>query len=154
MLATDAITAAASWRPQEFGDRRASDVDDPIVEPLWTGPRVLAFAGPGRTSLTDVEGEVVDHHGDLPAALVEASGGATVLLEAVLTKEPLQRPEDLAVRDGLAVPKVSRAATQLIIGDRGRRTDRLVDRVEEAKQRIADSPFVEVALVTVDLIWL
>jgi hypothetical protein len=154
MLATDAITAAAAWRPQEFGDRRAGDVEDPIVEPLWTGPRVLALATNGTATLTDVGGQQIDGHDDLRAALLEATAGATVLVEAVLTREPLQSPADLAARDGLAVPKASRMATQLVVGDRGSRKDRLADRVDEVKQRTAESPFVEVALVAVDLIWL
>jgi len=56
MLATDARTAAKTWRPQEFGGRRASNVPDPIVEPLWNGPRVLALVANGEATLTDLDG--------------------------------------------------------------------------------------------------
>jgi hypothetical protein len=154
MLATDALTAAQTWRPQEFGDGRARDVDDPIVEPLWTGPRVLAFVGNDQAALSDVDGEAVLIRNDLRAALIEAVDGATVLIEGTLTPEPLQAPDDLAAREGLALPKPSRVATQLLIGDRGDRKDRLVARIEEVQRRATDRLQDEVALVAVDLVWL
>ena len=55
-------SAAATWRPQLFGDKRAATIEDPIVEPLWTGPRVLAFVDRGSVRLTDADGDAVEGH--------------------------------------------------------------------------------------------
>lgn len=154
MLATDARTAAATWQPQQFGNRRAAEIDDPIVEPLWTGPRALVFVTGGEASLTDVDGEPITGHEDLARELVEASAEATVLLEGTLTREPLQGPADLAVRETVPIPKASRVATQLIVGDRGDRKDRIAEHVDEARRRSSNDALRDVAFVAVDLLWL
>jgi hypothetical protein len=36
--------AIEDWRPQRFGHRSAAHVDDPLVEPVWEGVRVLVHA--------------------------------------------------------------------------------------------------------------
>jgi len=154
MLATDARTAAATWRPQQFGNRRAATIEDPIVEPLWTGPRAFAFITGGEATLTDVDGEPFEGHDELAGELVASSAGATLLLEGTLTPEPLQAPGDLAARETVPIPKPSRVATQLIVGDRGDRKDRIAEHVEEARRRTSDDRFTEVAFVAVDLLWL
>ena len=154
MLATDARSAAKTWRPQEFGGKRASSVPDPIVEPLWTGPRVLALIANGDAILTDADGEVVTRDDAPRDALLEASRGSTILVEGTLTPEPLQRLDDLAPRDGVAVPTPGRMARQMLIGDRGDRKDRLAAHVEALERRARIDPFAEVAFVAVDLIWL
>lgn len=154
MLASDAAAAASTWRPQLFGDRRAADVADPLVEPLWTGPRVLAFVADDEARLTDIDGAVVEGREDILAALVEAAGGATILLEAVLTPEPLQAAADIAAREQLAIPKASSTVGQMMVGERSGRKDRLQSHADEAKLRSASGLSVPVALVAVDLLWL
>jgi ATP dependent DNA ligase domain len=154
MLASDALAAATTWRPQEFGARRAADVPDPLVEPLWTGIRLLSFVHDGQVSFTDVFGEPIEGHDDVRAELSAAAAGATVLLEAVLTTEPLQSPIDMAGREQVKTPKASRALGAMVVGDRGDRKDRLAEQVDDAQRRMVDNPFVPVALVAVDLLWL
>ena len=92
MLASDVVAAASTWRPQLFGDRRAADIQDPIIEPLWTGLRVLAYVSGGEARLTDVDGEPIDTHPDIVEELIAAAGGATLLLEGALSPEPLRHP--------------------------------------------------------------
>ena len=46
-----------SWRPQRFGRRASRHVDDPLVEPLWSGLRVLAYVEPSGAELLDADGE-------------------------------------------------------------------------------------------------
>jgi hypothetical protein len=154
MLATDVVTAARTWRPAEYGDRRAADIDDALVEPLWTGPRVLALVAGSTASMTDSGGDPVEDREDILAALVDAAGGATLLLEGVLTPEPLQGVEDVAGRDAVPVPKPGQMATQMIIGDRAGRKGELDARLDDVRRRLADDPRVEVALVAVDLLWI
>ena len=154
MFATDAGTAAATWRPQQFGDRRANTIEDPIIEPLWTGPRVLAFVDRDTVRLTDAEGGEVEGHEQIRADLAEAAAGATVLLEAYLTPEPIQAMTEIARRDGPAVPQPGQVLTAMVFGERGTRSARHADRTDEAKRRALARPPSDVALVAVDLLWL
>jgi hypothetical protein len=154
MLATDALAAATTWRPQEFGAKRAADVPDPLVEPLWAGIRILAFVADGDVRFRDVFGDPVEGHDDVRAELLASSAGSTVLVEGVLTAEPLQSTTDVAAREKIATPKASRALGTMVVGDRGNRKDRLADRVDEVKKRTADNPFIPMAMVAVDLLWL
>lgn len=154
MLATDAASAAATWRPQLFGNRKARQIADPIVEPLWTGPRLLAFVDGGAARLTDVDGDPIDDELAIEAALVEAAAGATLLLEVFLTPEPLQAVADIADRDVIATPKVGDAVTQMILGSRGERKIRLIERRDEARRRTVEGADDRLALVAVDLVWL
>lgn len=154
MFATDAGTAAETWRPQQFGDRRANDIADPVIEPLWTGPRVLALVDGDTVRLTDAEGAVVDGHEEIRDDLAEAVGGATILVEAYLTPEPIQAMADVARRDRPTVPQPGQVLTAMVFGQRGDRSGRLADRTEEAKRRSLEGSASDVALVAVDLLWL
>ena len=154
MLATDALSAAATWRLQLFGDRRAAAIVDPIVEPLWTGPRILAFATGDAVTLTDAGGDPVEGHAEIRRALLDAAGGATVLIEAVLTPEPIQSTDAIAERDHVTPPKPADAMTQMIVGSRGDRKDRILRNVDEARARQFGGTKDRVALVAVDLMWL
>ena len=154
MLTSDAAAAAASWRPQEFGDKRATRIEDPIVEPLWTGPRVLAFVDGETVRLTDADGKPVEGFADVHDAIREAAAGATMLIEGFLTPEPLQAAADIAGRDVVATPKPGDAMTQMILGSRGDRKDRLADRAEEARLRSLEAVDERLAFVAVDLLWL
>lgn len=154
MLASDVASAAATWRLQRFGDKRAATIEDPIVEPLWTGPRVIAFVDGASARLVDAEGEVVDGYEDVADALRVAVAGATVLIEAFLTPEPIRRAPDLAGRDIVSIPKPGQAMTQMIIGVRGERKERLAQEQNEARQRTIDGADDQLALVAVDLLWL
>jgi len=156
MFAPDAGTAAGSWRPQQFGDRRAAEIDDPIIEPLWTGPRVLALVDRGTVRVTDIEGLAIDGHHEIRDGLIEAAAGTTILLEAYLTAEPIQDPGDLAAREDVPIPQPGKALTQMAFGQRSAKAVRLETRTEEARRRSAAASMPEhaVALVAVDLLWL
>jgi len=157
MLATDPGTAAAIWRPQQFGKRRANEIENPIVEPLWTGPRVLALVDGQGVRMMDEEGVEATGLDAIERDLVEAAGGATLLLEAYLSPEPMQPPAVLARLDEPEFPPAGQALTQMMFGRRSNRTKRLADDVEERRQRsleALDGRADEVAFVAVDLLWL
>lgn len=154
MLASDAASAAATWRPQLFGDKRAASIADPIIEPLWTGPRILAFSDGSIVRLSDADGSPIAGHADIVGALREAAAGATVLIEAFLTSEPIQAATTIAARDSVALPKPGQAMTQMIVGSRGDRKDRLAEQREEARRRTVEGTDDRVAFVAVDLLWL
>jgi hypothetical protein len=154
MLASNPQSAIAVWRPQGFGDRRARDIVDPIVEPLWTGPRILAFANGSDVRLIDADGEDIDGFDAISDALAAAAGGATVLIEAYLTAEPIQKPSTIAGRDSVTMPTPAKALSQMIVGSRGDRKDRAQAQLEEAHMRTLEGTVHDVALVAVDLLWL
>jgi hypothetical protein len=153
MLATDAGAAATTWRPQEYGAKRAADIRDPIVEPLWNGLRVLAFVANGEARFIDVYGDDVDGHEDVAEQLVTASSARTALFEGYLTPEPLRQADDIATRERIGPPATGKTLTTMVVGDRGDRKDRLADWAEEAERR-SENPTVPVAFVAVDLLWL
>ena len=154
MIASDVVAATAAWRPQLFGDKRAQSIVDPIIEPLWTGPRILALVDGSTVRLTDADGDAIDSQPEIVDALREAAAGATVLLEAFLTAEPIQTTTAIAARDAVTVPKPGQAMTTMIMGSRGDRKDRLAKQVEEARLRRVDGADEPLALVAVDLLWL
>lgn len=154
MLATDVITAARTWRPAEFGDRRAADIDEALVEPLWTGPRVLALVQDGKAEISDEGGDRVDGREEIEAELVEAAGGATLLLEGVLTDEPLQGVEEVGGRDTVTVPTPGDLASQMLLGDRVARKGDLDARLGDMRRREVDDQRIDVAFVAIDLLWI
>ncbi|HEX5825021.1 MAG TPA: hypothetical protein VFY18_11240 [Candidatus Limnocylindrales bacterium] len=154
MFATDAGTAADTWRPQQFGDRRAHDIDDPIIEPLWTGPRVLALVDHDTVRMTDVDGADVVGHEEIRDDLARTAGSSTILVEAYLTPEPIQAMTEIASRDQPLVPPPGQVLTGMVFGQRGERPGKLAERTEEARRRTLDGMTTDVALVAVDLLWL
>lgn len=154
MIATDAVAAAAAWRPQLFGGRRARSIADPVIEPLWTGPRILAFVDRDEVTLTDSDGARIDGLDAIVAELREAAGGATLIVEAALSSEPLQALEDIAARGRVPIPESNEFLTQMVVGSRGERRARHAARAEEARRRTLAGVDDDVALVAVDLVWL
>jgi hypothetical protein len=154
MFATDAGTAAETWRPQQFGNRRASDIENPVIEPLWTGPRVLALVDRNTVRMTDVDGVEVEGHEDIRGDLAEAAAGATLLVEAYLTPEPIQALTEVARRDAPVIPQSGEVLTAMVFGQRGNRSERLANRTDEARRRSVEGSASDVALVAVDLLWL
>jgi hypothetical protein len=154
MIASPAVSAAASWRPQLFGDKRAAAIADPIIEPLWTGPRILALVDGSTVRLTDSDGDPIDDQPEIIEALRDATGGATTLLEGFLTDEPIQDADEIAGREAVTLPKPGEAMTGMIFGMRGERKDRLLKQQEEARKRTIGGSLDRLALVAVDLLWI
>lgn len=113
--APDALADPRSWRPQAFGKRGFRDVADPIVEPLWSGLRVLAHVRPGGVTIVDETGAEQRHR-----ALAEAIGGALAADEAVLdgylTRDAAQTGEGIGGGDGIEAPTPGQVARQMILG--------------------------------------
>ena len=154
MIASDAVSAAASWRPQQFGDKRAASIVDPIIEPLWTGPRIMALGDGATVRLTDEHGIPIEGYTEIVDAIHESTAGVTVLLEAYLTAEPIQAPAEIAMPELVAMPKRADVVTQMIMGSHGDRRDRLARQEEEDRLRTVEGASDRVAVVAVDLLWL
>ena len=156
MTATDNAVASAArdWRPQGFGDSRAAAIDDPLVEPLWTGLRVLAHVDAGRTTLLDLDGDPVDDFPEINTALGAAIRAGRVVVDAHLTHQPVQAIAEVAARDGEATetPTATAVVGQWWFGGllRGRRRKPPIDPDSIGRDPLpADA---DIAIVVVDLL--
>ena len=154
MNATDPSSISLNWKPQAFGKGRAGKIDDPLVEPLWTGLRVLGHVDDGRAVLRDLDGDPVEDFPAINKALAEAFQAQRVVVDAHLTHQPIQAIADVAARDTLEAPKATAVVGQMWFGAlmRGGRKKVSVD--PEAVGRDPLSSEADIAIVIVDLLWL
>ena len=154
MADDDALSLARSLRLQWFGRRAADRIAEPVVEPLWSGLRVIAAAHHGRAVLLD-DGADVPGHDDLTQALattVEATATG-VILDAYVTKQVAN--DEPGVYTGVTELPLGTPIVGGLLG-RGRlpRREQLAAELgaELRAQHIdEDDP---VNLVAVDLLWL
>jgi hypothetical protein len=158
MTATDAGptagSAALDWRPQRFGKSRAAAIDDPLVEPLWSGVRVLAHVDAGRTTLRDLDGDLVDDFPEINSALAGAIRAERVIVDAHLTHQPVQAIAEVAARDsrGAEAPTATAVVGQWWFGGllRGRRRKATLDPETVGRDPLPAN--ADIAIVVVDLL--
>ena len=150
----DAIQLARELRLQSFGAGRSDRIADAVVEPLWSGLRVIAAAQGDQGVLLN-DGDELTEHEDLAQALTQAvaSTATGVILDAYVTKQI--SGEDTGVRSGMvSMPSVGRLLARSLVG--GRILDKAQqledDRADRAAQRFEEEDPVN--LVAVDLLWL
>ncbi len=150
----NAIQLARDLRLQSFGAGRSDRIAEPVVEPLWSGLRVIAAAQGDAGVLLDDGAELTEHE-ELTQALAQtvAASASGVILDAYVTKQI--SGEDTGVRSGIMpMPSVGRLLARSLVG--GRILDKAQqledDRAERAAQRFEEEDPVN--LVAVDLLWL
>ena len=155
----DPVAAATAWRPQRYGRRAPHEIPDPLVEPLWTGPRVLVAATPDGATIVH-DGEEVVGLPALRAALPGTIRADGLVLEGVLSQQALGTGEGAyTAPDGVSFNPLKMLG-RLFVPGMGRR-DRLLREREEAREQetarkklLAQAFGDEVALVATDLLWL
>jgi ATP-dependent DNA ligase len=154
MNATDPNSVALGWKPQAFGNGRAGRIDNPLVEPLWTGLRVLGHVDGGRAVLRDPDGDPVDDFPAINTALAESFQAQRVVVDAHLTHQPIQAIADVAARDTLEAPKATAVVGQMWFGAlmRGGRKKVSVDPAAVGRDPLSSE--ADIAIVIVDLLWL
>lgn len=149
----DATSAAARWRPQKFNEGGARDIVDPLVEPLWTGLRVVAHVDGAAVTIRDLDGDEVEDFPDVVEQLAAASRTGSLILDGYLTHQPLQQPGVIARRDVVeADPAAAPTIRQMWFGSLGGRRSRPKPPAGQGGRDplpIDD----EVAFVAVDLLW-
>ena len=145
-------TTALGWRPQSFGGTSFRDVDDPLIEPLWTGARLLAHVGRGPTRLID-EGGADLAEPEIAAALGDAVAAFEAIVDGYLTADPARTGEGIMLQSGIQAPTAAQMTRQLLLGgnpDRDARARAL--RVPEPEpEPLGDHlVFVAVDLVALD----
>jgi ATP-dependent DNA ligase len=139
--------APADWRPQAIGRKPARNVPDPIIEPGWSGQRVLARAGlrpdgTGYATLTDDQGvDCTAEFEPVAAAIAQACLADELVLDGWLSVEPTQR--SLGVTMNVVEPQTSGQVFGQMLGAGGK--------VRETPVRPLD-PDRPIAFVAVDLL--
>jgi len=149
-----ALDLARTVRPTEYGHASSDKIVEPVVEPMWTGVRVIAAAQDGTAVLLH-DGEEVLDLAPLTNALARAAGRTTdgLILEAYVTKQAVN--EDAIIYTGQDIDSsTGKMIAQSMIGIRGSQAERATERLEAdvASRRFADEDIVN--LVAVDLLWL
>lgn len=152
--AMDAQSAAANWRPQQFSEGRSATIEDPIVEPLWSGLRVLAYVGEGQVMIRDLDGDPVDDFPDVAAELAEASRVGQLVVDGYLTHQPIQGIAAVAYRERSEASKSAPTIGQMWFGSIGRLRGRNKPPPVESIGRDPLPADADIAIVVVDLLWL
>jgi hypothetical protein len=157
MTDDDALTLARNLRLQWFGKGSADRIAEPVVEPLWSGLRVIAAAHDGQGVLLD-DGEDVPAHQHLAEALARtvAVTATSVILDAYVTKQVASEEPGVGVYTGVTdLPTAGNMLMGSLVG-RGRRPRR-EQLAEDLGHELAGEQIDEddpVNLVAVDLLWL
>jgi bifunctional non-homologous end joining protein LigD len=137
----------AEWRPQAFGKKGIRSINDPIIEPAWSGVRVIVRVGRGpdgspAVTLTDEDGlDSTAEFADVAQAIAAAALTDELILDGYLTVEPTQDTRGLDMR-AMETPTKGELLTHMLVGGR--------IRVPEPKRQL--DPDRPIAFVAVDLL--
>ena len=141
------LPAPADWRPQAFARRSFRDIDNPIVEPGWSGLRVIARVGRGpdgaaTVTLTDEDGvDATNEFEAIARAIGQAALADELILDGYLTVEPTQPTEGLGEPVTMAPPR-GQLVSRMFVGGR--------IRMPEPERKL--DPERPIAFVAVDLL--
>jgi hypothetical protein len=151
-----ALDLARDWRPQKYGRRRAHEIDDPIVEPLWEGPRVLIAIEDGLATPFH-DGTRVAGPTAILSQLVAVASASGLIVEGHLTEQALGTGEGATIETHEKPPgMMSRLVGNLGSGKR----DKLIRDKEEAAavarrtEQVVSGNAGPLAFVATDLLWL
>lgn len=143
-------SAVRDLRPQTFGRRSWRHIDDPLIEPVWIGRRVLAHVTGGRAEVVDEAGERVDAGGTIDA-VADAVDAASAVIDGYLTVQALQRTEGVFTGDEVPVATPGEMARQMILGgSRNRRKE--LSRSMETTVPMPEFAEIDPAFVAIDLL--
>jgi len=141
-----------TWRPQSFGRRPARQIDDPLVEPLWSGIRALAHVGRDEVELVDPGGEVQSWP-EVASALRTALQADEAVIDGYLTTEVTAPSVGISEASLVEAPSPAQTARQMLwFGGSGKdRRKELIERLEAASGPTF-GPGDAVGFVAVDLL--
>ena len=147
------VSGTAEWRPQRFGRRGVRQVADPVIEPLWSGLRVLVSIDRGEVELRDGNGEL-QRRSAIAASVARAVLDESAVLDGYLTIDAAQSGVGIYASPPISVPTPGEMARQMVLGGRNRRGE-LVDSLEaRAATEDREIPSEGVVFVAVDLLML
>lgn len=134
-----------AWRPQRFGSKRAQQIAEPLVEPVWDGPRVLVHVAGGAARIVGEDGERIDLVPEVEAAVVAAARSTDLVVDGYLTAQAARTGVG-AVLGEVHVPTATQLASQFLLGRGGEK------RRDLAEETVAIAPGDTIVLVCVDLL--
>jgi ATP-dependent DNA ligase len=137
-------------RPQEFGRRNPRHIDDPLIEPLWIGLRVLAHVSNGQAELVDNQGDKVDAGATVEAVAAAVASGSAVV-DGYLTVQALQGSEGVYTGDSIPTMTPGEVARQMFLGGGRNRRKELAESLESPVS-MPDEAEIDAAFVAVDLL--
>jgi hypothetical protein len=149
---TPVLEDALRWRPQGFGGRSFRDIDDPLIEPLWTGRRVLAHVAASAARLVDETG-TDPAEADIASAVARAVAAADAVLDGYLTTDPARTGEGIMLESGVQAPTAGQMTRQMLLGgnpDRAARARALTEPEPEPEPLGDHLVFVAIDLVALD----
>lgn len=138
-----------------FGPHKAATIRTPIIEPLWSGTRVLVHVAEANVSFVDPDGTDVEGWPDLRQAIARNAYASELVLDGYLTTELIRdtaglQPPIVGATSGQDQPGIGR---RLFLGTGRTSTQERFRRAEAA--RLAAIPTTEeAAFVAVDLLWM
>ena len=154
MVEADPHELARDLRLQEFGRVKPISITEPLVEPAWLGPRVVAAVADDRATLW-WDGEPFDERPEVTSALARATGHSLhegAIFEAYLTKQ--LAPEGVGTDIGVSTVTPTNAITKMFIGGRRDRVAEYEERRAAEREALTFEPDDVVNVVLVDLLWL
>jgi hypothetical protein len=147
------VRGFADWRPQGFGRGNARRVADPVIEPLWSGLRVLVSIERGVAEIRDGDGEL-QRRSAIAASVGKCLQAESAVLDGYLTIDAAQSGIGIYASPPITVPTPGEMARQMVLGGRNRRGE-LVDSLEaQVATQDRDIPSEGVVFVAVDLLML
>lgn len=148
-----AVTTAQSttWRPQAFGRRNARDINDPVIEPMWRGDRVIVTVAGDEIGILDTEGaEFAGDLGPIVEQLRSAVLAADVVLDGYLTHQATPAVGTVYLV-GSELPTAGQITSQMLVG-RGLTARAMTKRDIDQPEADRENPlaFVAVDLIVVD----
>ena len=147
------VPGATDWRPQRFGRGAARHISDPVIEPLWSGLRVLASIEAGAAELRDGDGQL-QRRPAIAASIARSLQAESAVLDGYLTIDAAQSGVGIYATPPISAPSPGEMARQMVLGGRNRRGE-LVDSLEaRAATEDREIPSEGVVFVAVDLLML
>jgi hypothetical protein len=134
-------------RPQVYGNGAPHGIQQPLVEPLWTGIRALAAVDAEGAVLVDADGLPIEGMEVIVEALPEAVRADGVVLDGFLTRQTTHQGMGILWPDEM--PTMGRLV--------GLRNNRAIDTLTLKEGALTDKTFApdeEVSFVITDLLWL
>jgi ATP-dependent DNA ligase len=152
MHAMSALIAVRELRPQPFGSVSPGRVVNPIVEPLWSGVRVLAAVDGRDTAMVDQDGERVTDQAEIEARLAGSVTADGLVIDGYLTKQVSH--DGTGVYTGPdPVPSGITHVGRSLLGTRRNRHAEAAERMEREHAARTFDPDDTVTLVATDLLW-
>jgi ATP dependent DNA ligase domain len=153
MTTASALAIVRDLRPQAFGNVAPNRVSDPIVEPLWSGVRVLAAVEGNGSGLFDIDGDPVVDYPAVESSLRDSGSADEIVVDGYLTKQ--------AAHDGTGtmigaepMPSTGAMLTQGLVGSRRNRAAEHTDRLEREREARTFGPDDVIVFVAIDLLYL